>query len=281
MAGSEKKPVASVPKKSKVRSPNYPLVGLERAVELATMMHKQYGTHPVPLPLLHELWKVTKGSNTGNQWVAALASYGLIDVTGENENRRAAISKDGIRIIGNAPDREQLLRDAAVRPAIHKEIMDHYGSAGLPANALLEQYLVWDRPEGRRFNADSVKSFIARFRGTLDYAGGIFGSKIDEDEDADEESSDSSDTSSSGSSSSSSSSSSKKQERRRMIPEGSQEFAFELEEGPAVLTLPQGIGKGSTEDLEDWLKLVVRKIKRTTKPATDSEPETDQDDEDE
>lgn len=54
-----------------------------------------------------------------------------------------------------------------------------------------------------------------------------------------------------------------------MIPEGSQEFAFELDEGPAMLTLPQGIGKGSTEDLEDWLKLVIRKVKRATKtPAS-------------
>ena len=47
-----------------------------------------------------------------------------------------------------------------------------------------------------------------------------------------------------------------------MIPAGTQEHVFTLEEGPAVLTCPEGMSKDSTSDLEDWLKLVMRKIKR-------------------
>ena len=52
--------------------------------------------------------------------------------------------------------------------------------------------------------------------------------------------------------------------KRRLVHNEEQEFAFQLEEGRAVLTLPQGLGADSAEDLKDWLKLVVRKINRAS-----------------
>lgn len=250
-------------KKPKLRSPNYPVVGLGRAVELAAAFHKQYGTHPVPLMMIHKLWGFEEGSNTGNQCVAALKSYGLMDVTGEGETRKAAMSKTGIRVVANAPDRAELLKTAALLPAIHREIVDHYDAAGLPANELLERYLVWDRPDGKRFNASTVKAFIARFRATLAFAGGVPGDKMAAEEGDDDDPPIEEENGSNGTPPPP-----VRKEKRRMITEGSQEFAFELEEGPAVLTLPQGLGDGSTEDLEDWLKLVIRKIKRTAMSST-------------
>jgi len=48
-----------------------------------------------------------------------------------------------------------------------------------------------------------------------------------------------------------------------MIAPGTQEHVFTLHEGPAVLTCPEGMSKESTEDLQDWLRLVMRKIKRS------------------
>lgn len=261
-------------KKPKLRSPNYPVVGLERAVELAALLHKQYGSHPVPVTLIHKLWKFAEGSNTGNQCISALRSYGLVDVTGELLHRKAAMSKVGVRIVGNAPDRPSLLKTAALGPVIHKEILEHFGEAGLPADDLLERYLVWDRPEGQRFNPGSVKEFIERFRGTLAYSGALPADIID--------SGDGHESDAEGGQCEvklDPPPADKTQRKRRIVSTGMKEDVFTLEEGDVVLQWPEAMTAESATDLEDWFSLVMRKIKRSIAAPTHRVSDTAEDDE--
>lgn len=55
---------------------------------------------------------------------------------------------------------------------------------------------------------------------------------------------------------------------------GMKEDVFSLDEGPVTLQWPERISKTSAQDLQDWLDLIGRKIKRATeptqKPADDS-----------
>jgi hypothetical protein len=69
--------------------------------------------------------------------------------------------------------------------------------------------------------------------------------------------------------------------RRRVITPGTQEHVFTLQEGPAVLTCPEGMSKESTEDLQDCLKLVMRKIKRSVGPAEQMNPVATSDEDEE
>jgi hypothetical protein len=110
---------ANTPRKPLLRSPNYPLVGLARAVELLTAMYGKFGTHPVPPTFLNQLWKVKPGSGVGNQWLAALKAYGLVVTIGDGVERKALVSKEGVRVAMNAPDRSELLKQAALKPTIH------------------------------------------------------------------------------------------------------------------------------------------------------------------
>ena len=157
-------------KKSRHRSPNHPFINLEKAVEHAAALREKYGMHDIPVNLAHALLGYKPLSASGNQCIAALKAYGLIEVKGEGKTRKITVSSVGDRIVRNAPDRAQLLRDAVLTPPIHQEVLDHYGKAGLPDDGLLHQYLVWDRPEGSRFNEDSVGGFISRLRESLAFA---------------------------------------------------------------------------------------------------------------
>jgi hypothetical protein len=162
--------VSLMPKKLKFRSPNYPSIALRKAVDLAASAHKKWGAHPVPIKMLHEHWGLKPGSGLGNQAVAALKSYQLVDVVGEGDDRKVSLSKSGIRIVMGSPDREQILAASARAPKVHQEILGHYAEKGLPTDDLLKRFLVWDRPEGQRFNPEVVDEFIARFRDTLAFA---------------------------------------------------------------------------------------------------------------
>jgi hypothetical protein len=118
-------------------------------------------------PAIHTAWELKTAA--GDQNIAALKAFGLIEVQGIKDKRQIRMSEMGWRILGNAPDRAELLKVAALSPDIHKEIWEKYGGAPPPSDAILKDYLLWERE--RKFNEASVDGFIAQFRGTIAYAG--------------------------------------------------------------------------------------------------------------
>lgn len=156
--------------KTRNRSPNHPMVSLRRAVDLATELHGEYGTHKIPVGSVHLKWKYKEHSGKGNQCVAALKAYGLISTHGQGRDRKIEVTSAADRIIRGAPDRPDLLKQAAVEPPIHAELLEEYSAKGLPPDDILRTYLVWEREEGQ-FNEDVVDGFIERFRETLEFSG--------------------------------------------------------------------------------------------------------------
>lgn len=151
-------------KKTKHRSPNYPYIGLEKALERAFQIYEKAKFNFVPLAFVHQLWGYKEA--VGNQVVAALKSFGLAEVKGEKESRQVRISELGQKILRNHPQRDLLLKEAALKPDLHEEIWGMY-AGDLPDNSVIRTYLVWER----KFNEDSVDSFIAQFRATIAFAG--------------------------------------------------------------------------------------------------------------
>ena len=100
-------------KRTKHRSPNYPAISLEKAVARAKSLYDQAKAHAVPVAAVHELWGFKALSGAGNQNVAALKAYGLIEVEGEGDKRLVRISDTGRRILLGANDRDNLLKQAA------------------------------------------------------------------------------------------------------------------------------------------------------------------------
>lgn len=169
----------SAPAKHKHRSPNHPVLDLREAIEKVAKLQKTYGTHAVPLATFCKAFNYVMNGSGANQLLAALKAYALVNVSGKGDSRKIAVSPTAERIVRGAPDRQKLIREAALEPAIHKEVWEHYEQSGdLPHDDILRQYLVWERPEGQRFNQDTVDAFIARLRSTLGYAGIAGGGKI-------------------------------------------------------------------------------------------------------
>ena len=75
----------SPPKATKHRSPNYPVIGLKKAMELCNTIHGKIDVRGSGGIQPDELLGYKAHSGIGNQVVAALKAFGFIDVTGEGE----------------------------------------------------------------------------------------------------------------------------------------------------------------------------------------------------
>jgi len=260
--GDQKKKGGSEKGRQKHRSPNYPLFDLEKAVDRVKVLYDTDKTHKVPIGVVQERWGYKKHSGAGDQAVAAVKSYGLIAVDGNGEQRQIAVNDVGRRIVLNAPDRTELIKAAAVSPALFGSLWERYRKDGVPSDDVLRHHLIFDR----NVNEDVVEKLMDRFRSTVVFA--KLGAGDNMADVADEEESDENDPPENDPPAVT------KRERRKM-PAGTKEDVFTLTEGDVVLQWPSRISKESVQDFEDWIGLIVRKVKR----AAEAEESRDDDNE--
>jgi len=98
-------------KPKRLRSPNFPVLSLEKCLSLTQTLLDKYARHPTPLEIfMKALGYTTTKSSTGMQTLAALSAYGLINVEGTGINRKIKVSDLAFRIlkIGRASCRERV-----------------------------------------------------------------------------------------------------------------------------------------------------------------------------
>jgi hypothetical protein len=151
----------------KIRSPSFPFISLPEALERARAFFDREHRHETEPEVAVRHWGYSPRSSGGNQTLAALRAFGLLEMVGEGKVR---LTERAVRILlderEESPEREQLLRQAALSPALHSRIWERYKGV-LPSDATLRLYLVAD--EG--FNERSVDEFIAELKETLEHAG--------------------------------------------------------------------------------------------------------------
>lgn len=244
-------------------------------MERTQQLYDAYKAHKAPVTIIHERWGYKPMSGSLKQAIGALKAYGLVSVEGEGLARQIGVTERGRRIILNAPDREQHLKDAALSPALFASLWSKYASIGIPSDDILRHHLIFDR----NFNEDSVDDVIANFRESLAYSNLKHGDTITpgagETEEDEEENGGDHDTPPPP----------RKENRRMTPPAGTTEHVYGLSEGPAILTFPGSLSQDSLLDLKDWLNLVMKKINRmvapTTPPGKQASPTEEADDEDE
>lgn len=150
----------------KVRSPSFPFISLPEALERARAFYEKEHRHETEPEVAVRHWGYSPRSSGGNQTLAALRAFGLLEMVGEGKVR---LTEKAVRILlderEESPERGQLLRQAALSPALHARIWERYKGV-LPSDATLRLYLVAD--EG--FNERSVDEFIAELKETLEHA---------------------------------------------------------------------------------------------------------------
>lgn len=164
-------------KKHRHRSPNYPFIGLEAALERTDGLNTEGRGHPVLITTAREKWKYQKGA--GDRTVAALKAYGLIDVTGSGEQRKLSVSEAGAKIVENHSQRNQLLKEAVLIPELYKELWEMY-KGKLPEDSVIRDFLRFEK----KFNKDNIDKFIKQFRESIAFANLTWADIINSDENA-------------------------------------------------------------------------------------------------
>src|SRR6266513_92314 len=125
MPESKPTPPAAPPTKNRTkdRSPNYPAIGLRRALELAQKLWDSDKRQPVLSQRAAMNMGFTSKSSAGMLALAAMRKYGLLDAEGSGDQRKVKLTETAITLLNpSASNRDQLLRDAALKPALHLEL---------------------------------------------------------------------------------------------------------------------------------------------------------------
>jgi hypothetical protein len=137
-----------VERKTKDRSPNFPFVSLEVAVDRAKAFYdeERKGAAPVMRAGMH--WKYSPSSSGLIQTVAALKSYGLVVDEGSGPDRRLKLTELALRILldtrPDSTERREMLRRAALSPNVSSEVHANWPD-GLPSDETLNHHLVLER----------------------------------------------------------------------------------------------------------------------------------------
>lgn len=152
------------------RSPAYPGIGLEQAVERVKQVRGAQGSHFAHVDAVCDVWDLSPRASKARVTLAALRYFGLMDFEGRGQDRRAKVSQLGLDILFTEEDsaaRAQSLQKAALNPSIHRAIWEEYQGELPDSDTSLKFALIRDRG----FNDNTVGQFIGLFRQTLGYAG--------------------------------------------------------------------------------------------------------------
>lgn len=251
---------ASTAKNTKAapRSPNYPYVDLQRAVELATKFYEKYKTHSTPEKLAAECWGYSAKSSGTQRVVGALVDYGLVTVKQNAAplGRELAITENARKVILKADGYEAILANMAVSPPIYGDLWQKYG-AEIPPESLIQQYLIFTK----KFNDDSAKHVSGSFKRTVAYANPSKMNKFSDEGGEKSEENENADNSSGNFVKADDSESRQAEKNKSFVPSkpnmtDTQEMKFPLSKGrEAVLYVPKGMTGKDFELLSGYLKL--------------------------
>lgn len=148
---------------TKQRSPNYPSLGLDGAVEAAKALYKREGRTAVPPEVAVKAWGFTTLSGNARSRLAGVRQYGLLE---NDSSGRVRLSQRGLTLAVAEPsstEYQRELREAALEPDIFQELYQGWREA---SDETLRHHLI----VGRKFSEDGARRLIDAFRTTLDVA---------------------------------------------------------------------------------------------------------------
>lgn len=153
----------------RIRSPAYPALNLKAAVEKAYDFYRAEGRNSAALPVTLRHWGYSEKSGSGLKALAALKSFGLVEVSGSGDSQRIKLSDLALRIIlddrEDSPERLKAAAVAALRPKIHKKLWNLW-RAEMPSHGNIRHHLIFEE----KFNENFVDEFIKEYKSTLEYA---------------------------------------------------------------------------------------------------------------
>ena len=152
-------------KAKKHRSPSFPFIPLQTAVERLEAFEKHFGRHPTPANRVGPAWSLKEGSSQTDQTLAALRSFGFVTYDGTGPKRLVSVSAEGRTYLRANQDslREASLKQAALRPKIIRKFWRLWDR---PVDAVALDTLILENA----FSDNGARSFLHVYDDTVTYA---------------------------------------------------------------------------------------------------------------
>lgn len=235
----------------RLRSPAYPAITLDDALERARVLYEKEGKHPALVRTAASHWGYKPKSSGGLTVISALRAYGLLVAEGAGAERKVRLSDDGIAIVRDerevSPERDIKIASLALKPKILLEMWNKYGTK-LPSEDTVKHFLVVERD----YNPSAVSDIIKVYLSAAQRHVAVLMSEFDDISEEQDEDNDESPDSASG-----------------KIP--MKQDTFTLDEGNVTIQWPSQLSEASFADLSDWLEIMTRKMKRAVTNESDEE----------
>lgn len=143
------------------RSPNYPAVPLDQAIDLVGRLHSKSRTNVIDRESAAKDLGYSGLTGRSLKMLGALAQYDLVKSTGKGSLRVTPVAVDILHGITEA-DRKAALRHAGAAPKLFKSILDRF-TDGIPSENVIRSYLI---QQGYADGAigPAIKSFVETIR---------------------------------------------------------------------------------------------------------------------
>lgn len=158
------------PAQKRDRSPQFPYIGLAKAIERIEKIFEKAKRYDVRIADIAADWKLSPKSSSTDRNVAALIAYGLVEESGSGDGKKIKVSETGWRILADTRPgaKEKLLAEAALKPPIISEYARRWAD-GRPDEAHALSQLKF---EGG-FTEDGAAQFLRVFDETIRFTKGV------------------------------------------------------------------------------------------------------------
>lgn len=149
------------------RSPGYPGIDLEAAIERVRTLYERERQHLIAVETIVKHWGYKSLNGPASVAFSALKKYGLIADEGTGVNKRARVTDLAVTILEHPQEqiRREAIRQAALNPSIHNELW-HQLKLNLPS----DQQFEWDLRKDRHFTDTGAAEFVREYRATIAFA---------------------------------------------------------------------------------------------------------------
>ena len=149
------------------RSPSFPFIALERAIERAGTFAEHFKRFPTRDSDIAPKWEYKPTSSGYLQTLAALKAYGLLEDAGTGKDRKVQLTDLAWRLLFDqrSGERERAIHEAGGKPKLITEYLEHWRD-GRPDDSHCISELTFDRG----FTEGAAKKFLSVFDATKVFA---------------------------------------------------------------------------------------------------------------
>jgi len=167
---------------ARVRSPNFPVIGLGKAITRAKQVFEREQQLLAPVEVISKHLGYSGYNGKSAKVISALRKYGLLEASGS----KLKVSQRAMRILfpRSDEDKQSAINEAAWSPALFRDILQEW-EGGVPSDESLANFLIH-----RGFAQSAISTATAAYKDTISlvtpgqgqYKGAVGDDADDEDE---------------------------------------------------------------------------------------------------